>query len=157
MQTFLISPNPKETAKILDNKRLGKQRVEAIQIANILLGIQNSNAWKNHPAVLMWKGYEKFLVHDYLKAMILEWGNRGYHGEKCKEHYIRLMKILFPNTIEKEITDKIKIPGWFCDELFNSHKSNLMRKDSNYYFWYGIPNNLEYWWPTRYEYKIRSI
>jgi hypothetical protein len=28
MQTFLISSNPKETAKILDNKRLGKQLVE---------------------------------------------------------------------------------------------------------------------------------
>ena len=50
MQTFLISPYPYETAKILDNRRLGKQRIEALQILNILLGETKSTAWKNHPA-----------------------------------------------------------------------------------------------------------
>ena len=147
MQTFLISNDPKETAKVLDSKRLGKQRIESIQIANILLGFQKSNAWKNHPAVLMWKGYEEYLVKVYLKEMMVEWIRRGFKNEKCFQHYLKLSE-----KVENEVYNgfkNISKPKWFCNKLFESHKSNLMRKDPNYYFWYGIPNNLEYWWPTK--------
>ena len=51
MQTFITSENISETAKILDTQRLGKQRVEAVQIANILLDQTDSKGWRNHPAV----------------------------------------------------------------------------------------------------------
>ena len=47
-----------KSAKCLDYKRLGKQRVEAKQILNILLGETTKTGWRNHPSVLMWYGYE---------------------------------------------------------------------------------------------------
>ena len=59
MQTFLPYPDFQKTAQCLDNKRLGKQRVEARQIISTLEG--KSNGWRNHPAVKMWKGYEDCL------------------------------------------------------------------------------------------------
>lgn len=50
MQTFLPVPDFLETAKILDNKRLNKQIVEAYQI------FSGRVPTKNHPACLMWEG-----------------------------------------------------------------------------------------------------
>ena len=61
----------KYNAEILDNKRLGKQRVEAIQIAKTLFGL--NNGWKNHPGTIRWKGYEPFLIKVYLKTIMDEW------------------------------------------------------------------------------------
>lgn len=47
-------PTPKfiDTAKILDYRRLGKQRVETWQVLLALGG--KSKGWVNHPAVRMW-------------------------------------------------------------------------------------------------------
>ena len=61
MQTFLPYSCFKQTANCLDYRRLGKQRVEAFQILNILEDITPNSRWKTHPAVLMWKGYENAL------------------------------------------------------------------------------------------------
>ena len=61
MQTFLPHSNFRKTARYLDYRRLGKQRVEAYQILNVLTGKSKGNGWKNHPAVKMWKGYENAL------------------------------------------------------------------------------------------------
>ena len=59
MQTFLPYKSFRKTALCLDNKRLGKQRVETLQILRALTGYYNqSGAWLNHPAVKMWRGYE---------------------------------------------------------------------------------------------------
>lgn len=84
MQTFLPFPNPTQTARVLDDKRLGKQRVEALQIADCLLQNKASH-WKHHPAVLMWSGYESYLVKVYISAIIHEWQNvRMFRNEKCQ-------------------------------------------------------------------------
>ena len=141
MQTFLISSNPCETAQILDYRRLGKQRVEAIQILNILLGQTNSKAWQNHPAVKMWKGYEVYLLKVYLREMLDEWENRGYKNNKSEEHYTRLLKLVKDK--------KIKEPDWFCENFFLSHKSNLIRKNKKYYekIFIHVVDNLPYMWP----------
>ena len=61
MQTFLPYPNLSKSLKTLDRQRLGKQRVEAFQILNILLERTDRKGWKNHPAVKMWSGYENAL------------------------------------------------------------------------------------------------
>jgi len=55
MQTFLPYVNFAESAKCLDYRRLGKQRVEAKQILDVLNG--KTTAWQNHPCVKAWKGY----------------------------------------------------------------------------------------------------
>ena len=58
MQTFLPYKDFRKSLQCLDYRRLGKQRVEAMQIHNILTGKNESSAWVNHPAVKMWKGHE---------------------------------------------------------------------------------------------------
>ena len=54
--TFVISNNPIDTFKILDVKRLGKQRLEAQMIIQILEG-KKTNGYINHPMTKMWDGY----------------------------------------------------------------------------------------------------
>ena len=131
MQTFLPYPDFEKTAKCLDYRRLGKQRVEAKQILDCLAG--RSMGWKNHPAVKMWFGCEDAL-RAYCNEMILEWIRRGYK-----------------NTMQLYETSsrEIVFPEVFGDETFHaSHRSNLLRKDSIYYsqFGWNEPHNLSYVW-----------
>ena len=63
------------SAKALDNKRLGKQRVEALQILRANLGL--TKGWRNHPAAVMWRGHEGYL-YLYTNAMCMEWRQRGF-------------------------------------------------------------------------------
>lgn len=140
MQTFLTDKNPVVSAQNLDNKRLGKQRVEAIQIANILLNQTSTNAWRNHPAVKMWRGYEAFLIKVYLKAILNEWTKRGFKNTKCEEHFNRLLNFIK----DKPITE----PKWFSKDFFISHQSNLVRKNPSFYkSKFNVLENLEYIWP----------
>lgn len=56
MQTFLPYPDFELSARFLDRQRLGKQRVEAWQILNVLEELKipgRTPAWRNHPAVRM--------------------------------------------------------------------------------------------------------
>jgi hypothetical protein len=132
MQTFLPYADFQKTAKILDYRRLGKQRVEAFQILNILKGKTSSKTWVNHPAVKMWKGYEDAL-QVYLRIIILEWIKRGYKNN-----------MLIPPDIKNYQT-----PFWLGDEKFHcSHRSNLKRKNPEYYKHFKEPDNLSYFWPV---------
>ncbi|GAB3896950.1 hypothetical protein GCM10029964_079090 [Kibdelosporangium lantanae] len=60
MQTFLPYPDFQATAEVLDARRLGKQRVEAIQVLRALT--VPGYGWRHHPAAAMWAGYEEALV-----------------------------------------------------------------------------------------------
>lgn len=146
MQTFLpYNGNFSESAKVLDNKRLGKQRVETMQLLMILLGEPTKSGktrgrgWVNHPACLMWKGYERALA-AYGKAMCEEWIARGFKDSLLPYFKQRLGK------------GKIKYPPWYGQDNFHaSHRSNLLRKDKIFYGPLGWhePDNLEYVWPTK--------
>tara|TARA_R110002153_G_scaffold81222_4_gene205981 strand:+ start:9283 stop:9732 length:450 start_codon:yes stop_codon:yes gene_type:complete len=130
MQTFLPYPDFVDSAKSLDNKRLGKQRVEALQI---LKGIYIPDyGWRHHPCVKMWKDYPHAL-QLYMNACIDEWIDRG-----------------FKNTMQKARVDSFtELPSWFGNELFHdTHKSNLLRKDINFYVQYNwvVPMDLPYYW-----------
>jgi hypothetical protein len=141
MQTFLPYPQPVRSALVLDDKRLGKQRVEAIQILNTLLGY--SEGWKKHPAVLMWRGYESFLVHVYLKEILDEWEHRGFKNIKTKIHYNNFLGVLAGY--------KVIEPDWLNSEFCLAHKSNLIRKKPEYYrrIWPHVPDDLPYIWPVK--------
>lgn len=135
MQTFLPLPNFQLSAKVLDWRRLGKQRLEAAQL---LKAMYAQGAWSNHPACKMWKGYTIALQH-YHDIMILEWKSRGYKNT---------MELFLPNL------DDMILPFWFGDSAFHaSHRSNLLRKDSAYYgkFGWTEPQDLPYVWPLRKE------
>src|SRR5215207_8071287 len=79
MQTFTPYSDFEATARALDTKRLGKQRVEVIQIVRALT--VPGYAWASHPAVLMWKGYEEALGR-YGLTMCEVWVERGF-GDTC--------------------------------------------------------------------------
>lgn len=132
MQTFLPVPNFTESALILDKKRCWKQVVEAKQILRCLYG--QTDGWKNHPAVKMWKSYENSLCKYYNEFLIY-----------CLEyHKINTSMCLI------EIVTNIKDPPWLGDNSFHSsHRSNLLRKDPKFYGRYGwteLPT-LPYFWP----------
>jgi len=139
MQTFLPYRSFKKTAKVLDYRRLGKQRVEAFQILNTI-EIKKTNpkvGWSNHPAVLMWEGFE-LALSEYFNIMVLEWIDRGYNNNMGLVHII----------------DPIVYPPWLGSKKFHiSHRSNLLRKDFNYYsqFNWNVSDDLEYVWPVRKE------
>ena len=142
MQTFLPYDSFIQSAKCLDMKRLSKQRVECYQILNILT--QNQKSWQNHPAVLMWKGYIPSLV-TYGIDICNEWISRGYK-DTCKEKILKIHETYVKDN--KEFTN----PKWLGNlEFHNSHKSNLLRKNFDYYnqFKWNVKDNLSYFWPTK--------
>jgi hypothetical protein len=109
---------------------LGKQRVEARQIYNAII---NKGGWFSHPAVKMWVGYENALI-GYSNVIIEEWVKRGFNNT---------MALV-------DICGEVKKPSWLGDEVFHSaHRSNLLRKDFNYYskFNWNEPLDLPYVWP----------
>jgi hypothetical protein len=136
MQTFLPYSSFVESARALDNRRLGKQRVETMQILNALS--RADYGWQHHPAVKMWRGHEHQLI-IYGLAICLEWQKRGFK-DTCFDK-IELFLALYPHNTAKL--------DWVTDDLCRSHQSNLKRKDPVHYgpIWPEVPDNLPYVWP----------
>ena len=116
MQTFLPYRSFRESAKVLDWRRLGKQRVEGMQIINAIEGKKRKDGkpykgWLNHPATVMWRPYVNALKH-YTNVIIREWIGRGYN-----------------NNMEIYKIKQIEVPHWLGKESFHSsHRSILLRK-----------------------------
>jgi Pyrimidine dimer DNA glycosylase len=149
MQTFLPYPDFLESAKVLDQKRLGKQRVETIQV---LRGLTVPGyGWRHHPAVLMWRGYEEALVR-YGLAMCEVWTATG-RADTCA---VTLVADLRERTgvgtvrTQPQLARIVALPPWLGDEeLHRSHQSALIRKDPNFYrpIFGNVPDDLPYVWP----------
>ena len=141
MQTFLPYADFDESAKVLDMKRLGKQRVETYQVLKALL--IEDYGWKNHPAVKMWRGHTHSLLM-YQRAICKEWTSRGYK-DTCLEKSETLVRKLCHSL-------HTAAPSWLGNEALHlSHRSNLIRKAPDIYrplFDEGTPDDLEYVWPT---------
>jgi len=138
VQTFLPYSSYAKSAQVLDMRRLGKQRVETLQILNALT--DPGYGWQNHPAVNMWRGYEFELI-EYGIAICNEWISRGYK-DTC------LGKIT--EKIDNIPEDSVDFPPWIGSMDFHlSHQSNLLRKDPAYYNQYfnNVSDDLEYVWP----------
>jgi len=137
MQTFLPYANLQESVRVLDYRRLGKQRVETFQVLNILLDRTPTKGWRNHPVTVMWTGYESAL-QLYQNYTIQEWISRGYKNTMLLED------------IDIDI-DIVAMPPWFgLEEFHRSHRSNLLRKDYEYYSQYFDEDpNLPYYWPAK--------
>lgn len=135
MNTFLPFPDFAKSAACLDTKRLGKQRLEVLQLLSALHG--ETIGWRNHPAARMWRGYEYALV-QYGVAVCVEWVNRGYNDT------LRFKIALYSDA------PKTGMPPWFGDEQFHaSHRSNLKRKDHVHYAAFDEPADLPYIWPVK--------
>jgi hypothetical protein len=158
MQTFLPYPNFAESARVLDRSRLGKQRLEAIEILTIITGAiphgltktgrnvaepslidgQRYKHHRNHPAVLMWTGYPDALAAYYM-AVVREWQIRGY------QHNMGFLRV----------PSRYGLPPWIGHQRFHiSHQSRLVQKNPTHYrpVFPEAPDDLDYFWPTKEDY-----
>lgn len=136
MQTFLPFPSFQKSCRVLDNSRLGKQRVECLQ----MLGSQ----WANHPATTMWRGFAAGL-ETYAAVAVETWVARGMR-----------------NTMSFTKHKVFELPWWFGNPLFHrSHQLRLIEKDANHYgplFNPRQPNDAwGYVWPQESGSRIRKL
>ncbi len=150
MQTFLPYADFARSASVLDTSRLGKQRVEVIQIVRALT--VPSYAWKQHPAVLMWEGHEEALG-AYGMAVVDRWCGLGF-ADTCAATIRADLATAGVRSIrsQAELAAAGELPPWLHDErLHRSHRAALVRKDPERYahLFPDAPADLEYWWPVR--------
>lgn len=150
MQTFLPYADFERSARVLDPKRLGKQRVETIQIVRALT--RPGYGWANHPAVLMWRGYEEALGR-YGFTCCGVWTEQGF-DDTCEVTIaadLRSFGIVRFRT-QAELASADALPPWLGDEtVHRSHRSALVRKDPAHYreLFPDVPDDLPYHWPVR--------
>lgn len=142
MNTFLPDISFVISAKLLDNKRLWKQVVEADQLINcqpflhtyITTKMEIDRGWVTHPACYIWYGYTDAL-RIYRNVMLNECKQRGI---KTNKEYYGI--------------DDAELPPWFFDDRINKFtecmRANLVRKDSNHYKFKEKPM-FGYYWPRK--------
>jgi hypothetical protein len=142
MQTFLPYADFEKSAKVLDRQRLGKQRLETLTILNILSGKSSSKGWRNHPATKMWQDHE-YALAEYGSVICKEWINRGYKDN------------MLPSFVDylNQFSNNKTLPNWIGNQSFHdSHKSNLLRKNAEFYGVHDdfvvIGPDLPYIWPV---------
>jgi hypothetical protein len=126
---------------VLDRQRLGKQRVETLQIMNALL--IPTYGWQAHSCVKMWRGYMYTLL-EYQEAICEEWLSRGY-SDTCWPKTLAVYR-------EQGAMRKTSMhaPPWLGDyPLHISHQSKLVQKMPEWYRprFPTVPDDLEYVWP----------
>lgn len=125
MQVFIVG-SPMQTAMALDALRLNKQIVECDQI---LAALDGTKAWSNHPCVLQYRGYEKWLRH-YRDC--LSFYKQGHNNlAKIESHYATTC-----HPVE-----------WHTDEYYDQMKRRLYTKDPKYYaVWSYLGTSDENWY-----------
>ncbi|MYQ77267.1 MULTISPECIES: MSMEG_6728 family protein [unclassified Streptomyces] len=150
MQTFLPYSGFTESAAVLDARRLGKQRVEALQVFRGLT--VPGYGWRRHPAVRMWAGYEEALVRYGLDVCAV-WTAEG-RADTCAGTLVRDYRAHTdgaPVRPQPELAAEGELPPWLGDPDFHrSHQSALVRKDPEHYRgrFPDVPDDLPYVWPS---------
>ena len=119
----------------MDSKRLFNQLNECKVISK---AIDGAKAWSFHPAVDMWRGHKPALCrYTYIVA-----------------HTLQERSLLYDDSIMMNMINIGNEPGrwpsWFlCDDFFNAHRSNLIRKNERHYcnFWPNVIPSDVYIWP----------
>jgi hypothetical protein len=158
MQTFLPYADFERSARALDTKRLGKQRVETLQVMRALT-VENYG-WRHHPVAKMWRGHRPSLM-VYQDATCTEWERRGF-ADTCREKTLAVLAI--PSLLSREnlrvpVIDELLAyeagqtppPPWLGrEDIHESHRSNLLRKDPEFYgeLFPDTPADLDYVWPV---------
>lgn len=112
MNVFIIG-TPYETAQALDEKRLRKQIIECRQILDALNG--KTKAWRSHPAVVQYEGYEPYLMN-----------------------YLDCLQLFAKGKLEQakdisDVTDRWFKPLFHTEPYFDSMKRRLYTKDPVHY------------------------
>jgi hypothetical protein len=124
----------------LDYRRLGKQRIEALQILQAMLGLVGH--YKSQPAAKAWKGCETGLC-EYGIECCKVWKERGYvDNTRVRFELIKLQELKWKPLV---------MPRWIGYEPFHSNqRSRLLYKDPWYYSqfnWVEKPA-LTYYFPS---------
>jgi hypothetical protein len=144
VQTFLPYADPRASAACLDDRRLGKQRVETFQVLRAITW--PTYGWKHHPVTRMWRGFVPALV-AYGLACVDEWAARG-HADATRAALLEFTAGVEPDW--DELHDTGGLPPWIGDEAFHlSHRSALVQKEPEFYrpLFGDVPDDLPYVWP----------
>lgn len=146
MQTFLPYSDFAATAAVLDARRLGKQRVEVLQILRALTF--DDYGWRTHPAVTMWSGHTAALV-TYGVVISERWVADGYADT------VRplILEFVAPELARPQsaLAAGGELPWWLgWEPLHRSHRAALLRKDPEHYGpqFPGVDPDLPYVWPA---------
>jgi hypothetical protein len=129
MQVFLPFADFTTSVQCLDNKRLGKQRVECYQIMRAIL-FEDSKGWRNHPATKMFKTSIGAL-QVYTQLCCGEWISRGFTdtvSEKISDLYYAETSgygTEYFNSVHKAFVQDHK--------FHQSHRLALLMKDFTFY------------------------
>ena len=146
VQTFLPYADFAHSAAVLDHRRLGKQRVEALQVLRATT--IPDYGWRHHPAAKMWKGYPEALVCYGLTIC------RAWIGLARSDTVAATLNAEFGGPVrdQAELAIVGELPNWLGRADFHrSHQSSLLRKDSAHYrpiFGDDVPEDLPYVWPV---------
>ena len=163
MQTFISDTRSfKRIAETLDNQRLNKQALEAWQILMVITELdpagnhREPKGWRNHPAVIMWRGHETAL-YQYIQQMVVEWKRRGYNstiGDKAQATILRAQEL---GRVDAAVMSQ---PLWIQDtrvfaDIASSHRVALLRKNYEWYSQFNWaedlgerPSHYQYLWPN---------
>lgn len=136
MQVFIVG-SPLETAMALDKRRLNRQIQETKVVLDALNG---AKTWSNHPCVLQYRGYEKWLT-AYLNVLV---HYRRYVVGLCDANYLGAASI--QDIVAKDLT-----PPFHTAEYFKQMKRRLYTKDPVYYeewAYLGESEDNWYWSPS---------
>jgi hypothetical protein len=145
VQTFLPYPDFVDALAVLDSPRLGKQRVETLQILRAL--VFPEYGWRNHPAVRMWRGRLPALVL-YGLTSVAQWERRGFADTTAGQ--IAEFAPTVVGSTQADLAAAGLLPGWLGDDrLHRSHQSKLLSKNPEHYgrFFLDVPADLDYFWP----------
>jgi hypothetical protein len=161
MQIFLPYSDFVKSLDCLDKKRCFKQLIEVRQVLATngvkvpkATGGYMKPSYKHHPIHKIWGQYPDALMyyHDIcMRFCITKWKIKTkpwtfsylWRPDE-KEPYQSLGKFMFP-------LNQYQLSMPWCvgyKPFHDSHKSNLLRKDSDYYSQFAeeVPDNLEYIW-----------
>jgi len=133
MQTFLPYRDFAKSARVLDRLRLGKQRIEVLQILRAIHGL--SKGWTNHPCAKLWQPHANALA-SYGLAICDEWISRGYKDTTRPK-------------IAAFLTSPAKLPT-FPASYHRAHRSLLLRKNPAHYrpHWPTLSDAIPFIWPN---------
>ena len=145
MQTFLPFSEFEATAGVLDVRRLGKQRVEVLQILRALTF--DDYGWQTHPAVTMWSGYTAALV-TYGVVITRQWIAAGFADTVAPQ----LVEFIAPQPVRSHsaLAAAGDLPPWLgWEPLHRSHRAALLRKDPDHYgpLFRDVDPEQPYVWP----------
>jgi hypothetical protein len=131
--------------RTLDRRRLGKQRVETLQVLRAL--VIPGYGRRHHPAAKMWTGYTEALTRYGLEVCAV-WQETGA-ADTCAGKLLDRYGSAAVRS-QAELAAAGELPPWLGDDaVHRSRRPALVRKDPGHYRrWFpDVPADLPYVWP----------